>query len=75
MLFDPDYTPKQVRIELNGVTLDALEIISFGTKTFWRPVTLTISSRKIIAKRKGLEQNVIKTFYLSNFPSLPSAGW
>src|SRR5208283_3115580 len=30
VLFDPDYTPRQVRIELNGVTLeDALEIISF----------------------------------------------
>jgi general secretion pathway protein D len=40
VLFDPDYTPRQVRIELNGVTLeDALEIISFETKTFWRPVT------------------------------------
>ncbi|MGA8068165.1 MAG: tetratricopeptide repeat protein, partial [Terriglobales bacterium] len=38
VLFDPDYTPRQVRIELNGVTLEyALEIISFETKTFWRP--------------------------------------
>jgi len=37
VLFDPDYTARQVRIELNGVTLeDALEIISFETKTFWR---------------------------------------
>ena len=30
VLFDPDYTPQQVRIELNGVTLEeALRIISF----------------------------------------------
>ena len=69
VLFDPDYTPKQVRIELNGVTLqDALEIISFETKTFWRPVTpnTIFVAQDNPAKRKELEQNVIKTFYLSN---------
>jgi general secretion pathway protein D len=69
VLFDPDYTPRQVRIELNGVTLeDALEIISFETKTFWRPVTSNtiFVAQDSPAKRKELEQNVIKTFYLSN---------
>jgi general secretion pathway protein D len=69
VLFDPDYVPKLVRIELNGVTLeDALEIISFETKTFWRPVTpnTIFIAQDTPAKRKELEQNVIKTFYLSN---------
>src|SRR5580698_3068605 len=69
VLFDPDYTPKQVRIELNGVTLDeALETISLETKTFWRPVTpnTIFVAQDNPAKRKELEQNVIKTFYLSN---------
>ena len=69
VLFDPDYTARQVRIELNGVTLeDALEIISFETKTFWRPVTpnTIFVAQDNPAKRKELEQNVIKTFYLSN---------
>ncbi len=69
VLFDPDYTPRQVRIELNGVTLDeALEIISVETKTFWRPVTSNtiFVAQDNPAKRKELEQNVIKTFYLSN---------
>src|SRR5450759_2388225 len=69
VLFDPDYAPKQARIELNGVTLeDALEIISFETKTFWRPVTpnTIFVAQDNPAKRKELEQNVIKTFYLSN---------
>lgn len=69
VLFDPDYTPRQVRIELNGVTLEeALEIISFETKTFWRPVTQNtiFVAQDNPAKRKELEQNVIKTFYLSN---------
>ena len=69
VLFDPDYTSRQVRIELNGVTLEeALEIISFETKTFWRPVTpnTIFVAQDNPAKRKELEQNVIKTFYLSN---------
>jgi general secretion pathway protein D len=69
VLFDPEYVPKQVRIELNGVTLeDALEIISFETKTFWRPVTpnTIFVAQDTPAKRKELEQNVLKTFYLSN---------
>src|SRR5580658_2619043 len=69
VLFDPDYTARQVRIELNGVTLeDALEIISIETKTFWRPVTpnTIFVAQDNPAKRKELEQNVIKTFYLSN---------
>src|SRR5580658_3393322 len=69
VLFDPDYTPKQVHVELNNVTLEeALEIISFETKTFWRPVTpnTIFVAQDNPAKRKELEQNVIKTFYLSN---------
>ena len=69
VLFDPDYTPAQVRIELNGVSLEeALSIISFETKTFWRPVTpnTIFVAQDNPAKRKELEQNVLKTFYLSN---------
>src|SRR6202167_1961149 len=69
VLFDPDYTPRQVHVELNNVTLEeALEIISFETKTFWRQVTpnTIFVAADTPAKRKELEQNVIKTFYLSN---------
>ena len=71
VLFDPDYTARQVHVELNNVTLEeALEIISFETKTFWRPVTSNtiFVAQDNPAKRKELEQNVIKTFYLSNLP-------
>src|SRR6201999_462549 len=40
VLFDPDYTSKRVRVDLNGVTLqEALEITALESKTFWRPVT------------------------------------
>ncbi|HYL12803.1 MAG TPA: cohesin domain-containing protein [Terriglobales bacterium] len=69
VLFDPDYTSRRVRIELNGVTLnEALEIVALESKTFWRPVTpntIFIAS-DTPAKRKEIDQNVIKTFYLSN---------
>jgi general secretion pathway protein D len=69
VLFDPEYNSRRVKIELNGVTLeDALEVVSFETKTFWRPVTpnTIFVAQDNPAKRKELEQNAIKTFYLSN---------
>ncbi|HKN34259.1 MAG TPA: cohesin domain-containing protein [Terriglobales bacterium] len=69
VLFDPDYTSRRVRIELNGVTLnEALQIVALESKTFWRPVTpnTIFVAAETAAKRKEIDQNVIKTFYLSN---------
>jgi general secretion pathway protein D len=69
VLFDPDYTSRRISVELNGVTLDqALAVVALESKTFWRPVTpnTIFVASDTIAKRKELEQNVIKTFYLSN---------
>ncbi len=69
VLFDPDYTSRRIKIELNGVTLNqALEIVSLESKTFWRPVTpnTLFVAADTPAKRKELEQSVIRTFYLSN---------
>lgn len=69
VLFDPDYTSRKIRIELNGVTLDeALGIIALESKTFWRPVTpnTIFIAQDNPAKRKELDQSVIKTFYLGN---------
>jgi len=69
VLFDPDYIPKQIKVELNGVTLEeALEICALESKTFWRPVTpnTIFVAQDNPAKRKELEQSVLKTFYLSN---------
>src|ERR1700746_2846251 len=71
VLFDPDYTSRKIRIELNGVTLEeALGIIALESKTFWRPVTpnTVFVATDNPAKRKELDQSVIKTFYLSNLP-------
>lgn len=69
VLFDPDYTSRRIKIELNNVSLEeALQIIAVETKTFWRPVTpnTIFIAADNPAKRKDLEQVVIKTFYLSN---------
>ncbi len=69
VLFDPDYTSRRIRVELNGVTLqEALEITALESKTFWRPVTpnTIFVAADTPAKRKELEQSVIRTFYLSN---------
>ena len=69
VLFDPDYTSRRIKVELNGVTLeDALQIIALESKTFWRPVTpnTIFVAQDNPAKRKDLEQSVIKTFYLGN---------
>jgi general secretion pathway protein D len=69
VLFDPDYTSRRIKIELNNVSLEeALEIIALESKTFWRPVTpnTIFAAADNPAKRKDLEQSVIKTFYLAN---------
>ncbi len=74
VLFDPDYNSKRIKVDLNGVTLqEALEITALESKTFWRPVTpnTIFVAADTPAKRKELEQSVIRTFYLSNL-SMPN---
>lgn len=69
VLFDPDYTSRRIKIELNGVSLeDSLGLVAMESRTFWRPVTKNtiFVAADNPQKRKELEQNVIKTFYLSN---------
>ena len=72
VLFDPDFAQnasKVIKVELNGVTLEeALEITALESKTFWRPVTSNtiFVATDNAAKRKELEQSVLKTFYLTN---------
>ena len=69
VLIDPEYTPRRIKVELTGVSLqEALEVIALESKTFWRPVTpnTIFVAQDTPAKRKELEQSVLKTFYLSN---------
>jgi general secretion pathway protein D len=69
VLFDPDYQSRRIRVDLNSVSLEeALQIVALESRTFWRPVTpnTIFVAADNPAKRKDLEQSVIKTFYLSN---------
>lgn len=69
VLFDPDYNSRRMHVELTGVNLlQALETLALQSKTFWRPVTpnAIFVAADNPAKRKELEQSVVKTFYLSN---------
>jgi len=69
VLFDPDYTSRRLSIKLKGVSLqEGLDIIALESRTFWRPVTpnTIFVAQDTQAKRRELEQNVVKTFYLGN---------
>ncbi|HZD95384.1 MAG TPA: cohesin domain-containing protein [Candidatus Sulfotelmatobacter sp.] len=69
VLFDPDYTSRRLPIKLKNVNLqEALDILALQSRTFWRPVTpnTIFVAQDTQAKRRELEQNVVKTFYLGN---------
>jgi general secretion pathway protein D len=69
VLFDPDYKAQKITVDLNNVTLlQALNMLGLESKTYWQPVlknTIFVTTDSP-AKRKELEQNVMKTFYLKN---------
>jgi general secretion pathway protein D len=72
VVFDPDYKPQKINVELNDVTLyEALEMLRLQSKTYWQPLsanTIFVTTDSP-TKRKDLEQNVMKTFYLQNLSS------
>jgi general secretion pathway protein D len=69
MIFDPDFPARRIHVDLNNVTLEqALEIVSLESKAVVKPVTentLFIFPDQP-QKRKEFEEEVVKTFYLSN---------
>jgi general secretion pathway protein D len=69
VIYDPDFTGKQIKAQLNNVTLrQALDITALQAKAFWKPVTENIIF--VIPdqpqKRRDYEEEVVKTFYLGN---------
>lgn len=69
VLFDPDYQGRRIAIDLQGVTVQqAFDIVALESRTFWRPVTpnTIFVAADTQTKRRELEQNVVKTFYLGN---------
>jgi general secretion pathway protein D len=70
VLFDLDYKPQKISVELNEVTLEeALKMVALESKTFYRPISSTAIFVASDGKRKELESNVMKTFYLQNSSS------
>lgn len=73
VLFDPDYAPRQIHVELNLVSLEqALQIVALESHTFWRPVTpnTIYIAQDTQQKRAEVEQQVLRTFYLNNFSTV-----
>src|SRR5208282_891811 len=69
VIYDPDLQQKKISTELNNVTLEqALDIVCLESKTFWKPVTenIIIVVPDQAQKRRDYEEQVVRTFYLSN---------
>ena len=69
VVFDPDFQSRRVTVELANASVEqALDIVGLMTKTFWKPVTpnTIFVIPDTDAKRKAYDEQIIKTFYLSN---------
>src|SRR5229473_2855974 len=69
VIYDPDFPARRITVELKNVTLEqALEIVQLESKAFVKPVTENIIF--VIPdqpqKRRDYEEQVVRTFYLSN---------
>ena len=69
VIFDPDFTSRRIPVELPNVTLEqALDAVSLESKAFWKPLTPSVIfvAPDTPQKRKDVEDEVVRTFYLSN---------
>jgi general secretion pathway protein D len=69
MIYDADFPARRISADLNNVTLEqALEIVCLESKAAWKPITenIILVFPDQATKRKDYEEEVLKTFYLSN---------
>jgi general secretion pathway protein D len=69
VIFDPDFPARRITTELNNVTLEqALDIAALQSKAFWKPVTsnIILVVPEQPQKRRDYEEQVVRTFYMSN---------
>ncbi|HKN26098.1 MAG TPA: hypothetical protein VJX72_14710 [Candidatus Acidoferrum sp.] len=69
VIYDPDLPAKRIPVELNNVTLEqALDIVCLQGKAFWKPVTenIIMIAQDNTQKRRDYEEQIVRTFYLSN---------
>jgi len=69
VLFDSEYDDEKITMELKNVTLyEALDFASLQAKSYWKPLTknaifVTNDSQN---KRREFDDEIVKTFYLTN---------
>src|SRR6266478_135536 len=69
VVYDPDFPARRISTELNSVTLEqALDIVSLESKALWKPVTENVIFvvQDQPQKRRDYEEQIVRTFYLSN---------
>jgi general secretion pathway protein D len=69
MIYDPDFPSRRVSVDLNNVTLEqALDVMSVESKAHWTPMTenIILVFPDQPQKRRDYEEQVMRTFYLSN---------
>jgi len=69
VIYDPDFPARRISVDLNNLTLQqALEVASFESKAAWKPITenIILVYPDQATKRRDYEEDVLKTFYLSN---------
>src|SRR5580698_3073290 len=69
VIYDPDFPARRISVDLNNLTLEqALEVVCLESKAFTKAITENIIMviPDQAAKRKDYEEEVLKTFYLSN---------
>lgn len=69
MVYDPDFPTRKINVDFNNITLEqALEITALESKAVIKPVTenTLFVYQDQPQKRRENEEEVIKTFYLSN---------
>jgi general secretion pathway protein D len=69
MVYDPDFQARRITVDFNNITLEqALEITALESKAVIKPVTentLFVYPDQV-QKRRDYDEEVVKTFYLSN---------
>jgi general secretion pathway protein D len=69
VIYDPDFPARRISVDLINLTLEqALQVASFESKAFWIPLTenIIMVAPDQTTKRRDFEEEVLKTFYLSN---------
>src|SRR6202051_4732146 len=69
VIYDPDFPSRRIPVDLDNVTLEqALDVVSVESKASWMPMSenIILVFADQPQKRRDYEEQVMRTFYLSN---------